>query len=139
LDGKTIQEINLGDKAEFTKTILETDITFFCAISGDFNPMHVDQVHAESTRFRGRIAHFGVAGGLMAPILGMQLPGKGTITLEHWTRHYKPVYAGDTITCIGEVVKRDEEKNVVDIDFTWTNQKGQVVIIGGAKVMPPKK
>lgn len=129
----------MGDKAQFTKTITETDIAFYSAISGDFNPMHVDKVYSGSTRFGERIAHCGVAAGLMAPILGMQLPGLGTLALESWTRHRKPVYAGDTITCIGEVIEKDEARNVVVINFTWTNQNGVVVITGGAKVKPPKK
>lgn len=135
----SIQEISLGDKAQFTKTITETDIAFYCAITGDFNPKHVDKTYAESTSIGRMIAPNGIAAGLMAPILGMYLPGLGTLALESWTFPLKTIFPGDTITCSGEIVEKNEQKNIVVIEFTWTNQNGVVVITGGAKVMPPKR
>lgn len=137
--GKTIQELNLGDKVQLTKTVTETDIAFYCAMSGNFSPAYVDKAYAEGTPFGARIAPWGVPGGLMAPILGMHLPGLGSLAIESWTRHHEPVYIGDTVTCTGELIEKDEPKNMVEISFTMTNQDGIVVMTGGAKMMPPKK
>lgn len=139
MSGRSIQELTLGEKVQVTKTITETDIAFYCAISGNFSPLYVDQAYAEGSRYGARIAPWGVPGGLMAPILGMHLPGLGSLAIESWTRHHEPVYIGDTITCTGELLEKDEARNTVVIGFTMTNQNGAVVMTGGAYMMPPKK
>lgn len=135
--GRTIKEINLGDKASFTKTITETDVYLFAGISGDFNPMHVNEEYAKLTPFKTRIAHGALPSCLMAPVLGQKLPGLGTVAIENSTRYLAPVFFGDTITATGEVVEKDEEKNFVIMQFTWTNQHGNVIATGSATVMPP--
>ncbi|NPV90855.1 MAG: MaoC family dehydratase [Firmicutes bacterium] len=139
MSGRTIQELTLGDKAQVSKTVTEADIAFYSAISGNFSPAYVDQAYAKGTSYGARIAPWGVPGGLMAPILGMHLPGLGSLALESWTRHHQPVYIGDTVTCTGELVEKDEARNVVEIGFTMTNQNGVVVMTGGARMMPPKR
>lgn len=135
--GKTIGEINIGDQASFTKTITETDVYLFAGISGDFNPMHVNEEYAKRTPFKTRIAHGALPSCLMAPVLGQKLPGLGTVAVESSTRFMAPVYFGDTITATGEVVEKYEDKNVVVMKFTWTNQDGTMIAAGQATVMPP--
>lgn len=135
--GKTIQEIQIGDQASVAKTITETDVYLFAGISGDFNPMHCNEEYAKVTPFKTRIAHGALAMSLMAPVLGQKLPGLGTIAVETSSRFLAPVFFGDTIKCVGEVIGKDEEKNLVYMKFTWTNQNNTVIATGTAIAMPP--
>jgi 3-hydroxybutyryl-CoA dehydratase len=109
--GKTYEELNIGDSASFTKTITETDVYLFAGISGDFNPMHVNESFAQLTPFKTRIAHGALPQSLIAPVLGMQLPGLGTVALEISCRFKAPTFFGDTITATAEVIEKLEEKN----------------------------
>lgn len=136
--GKTFDEIAIGDRASFTKTITETDVYLYAGISGDFNPVHVDEQYARTTPFGTRIAHGGLASSLLAPVLGMKLPGLGTVALEVTQRYRSPVYFGDTVTCTVEVTKKLERMQVVEMKILWTNEKGQTVSKGTCRVVPPK-
>ncbi|MDF3821041.1 MaoC family dehydratase [Leptospira sp. 96542] len=135
--GRTFDEIELGDRASFTKTISETDVYLFAGISGDFNPLHVDEEYAKQSNFGTRIAHGGLAASLLAPVLGMKLPGLGTVALETVTKFRKPVYFGDTITCTVEVVEKINRMKAVKMKIIWTNQKNEVVSKGETTVIPP--
>lgn len=135
--GKSFSEIQIGEKASFTKTISETDVYLFAGISGDFNPLHVDEEYAKTTSFGTRIAHGGLAASLLAPVLGMKLPGLGTVALETTTKFRKPVYFGDTITCLVEVTEKVERLKAVKMKIVWSNQKGEVVSKGETLVIPP--
>lgn len=137
--GKSVAELNLGERASFTKTISEADVYLFAGITGDFNPMHVNEDYARQTKFGGRIAHGPLTASLIAPVLGMFLPGLGTILLELNTKYLAPVRIGDTVTATAEVVSKDEAKNVAVLKCRWVNQAGTVVVEGEAKVKPPVK
>jgi acyl dehydratase len=135
--GKKFSEIQIGDTSSFTKTISESDVYLFAGISGDFNPVHVNEEYAKKTVFKTRIAHAALAGSLIAPVLGMQLPGPGTVALEVVQRFRKAVYFGDTITCRVEVVKKIERMQAIDMKILWSNQKGEIVSKGSCRVIPP--
>ena len=94
----TIEEMKLGDCASVTKTVTETDVYLFAGITGDLNPAHTDEVSASQTRFGGRIAHGILGAGFISAVLGMKLPGPGTIYLGQELRFTKPVRIGDTNT-----------------------------------------
>jgi len=136
--GKTISELKVGDKATFTKTVTETDVYLYAGISGDLNPAHVNQVQAEKTMFKGRIAHGMLTASFVSTVLGCYLPGPGTIYLGQTLKFKKPVRFGDTITAIGEIVSMDVEKNRVIMKTTCVNQNDEVVLEGEATCMPPK-
>ena len=135
---KTIDKINLGDSASVSKTITETDVYLFAGITGDLNPAHVNEAAASQTMFGGRIAHGMLSAGLISAVLGMYLPGPGTIYLGQELKFTKPVRFGDTITATATVVEKDEAKNRLKLETICTNQNGDVVIKGMATVMPPK-
>ncbi len=135
--GKTFLEIEIGDTASFTKTISETDVYLFAGISGDFNPLHVDEEYAKTTDFGKRIAHGGLPASLLAPVLGMKLPGLGTVALETTTKFRKPVFFGDTVTCSVVVIEKIDRLKAVRMKVTWTNQKKEVVCKGETLVIPP--
>lgn len=136
--GKTMDEIKLGDIASFEKTITETDVYLYAGITGDLNPAHINQVEAEKTMFKGRIAHGMLTAGLISAVLGMQLPGPGTIYLAQELKFLAPVKIGDTVKAQVEVIEIIEEKKRVKLRTTCTNQEGTLVLDGVATVMPPK-
>ena len=136
--GYTYDELEIGMTASFTKTITETDVYLFAGISGDFNPMHMNEEFAKQTPFGTRIAHGALPQCLCAPVLGMKLPGLGTVALEINTRFRAPTYFGDTITCTAEVMEKLAERQWVRLSLTWTNQDEKLVAEGHALVMPPQ-
>jgi 3-hydroxybutyryl-CoA dehydratase len=137
--GKSIHELKVGDSAQISKTITETDINDFAKVTGDFNPLHLDQAYAENTFFKGRIAHGLLSVGLLSSILGNILPGHGTIYLSHEIKFLAPVRIGDTITAKVEVIEVVPEKNRAEFRTTCMNQDGKIVVDGIAWAMPPKK
>ncbi len=137
--GKSYEELEIGDTARVSKTITETDVYLFAGISGDFNPMHVDEEYSKTTSFKSRVAHGPLTQALAAPLVGMKLPGLGTIAVEFSTKFKAPVYFGDTITVTGEIGEKIEKRKWVRVDLTWSNQKGIVVAEGAAVVSPPRK
>lgn len=138
MTGKTIAEIQIGDAAEFSKTVSETDIYLYAGITGDFNPAHINAAYAEKTFFKTRIAHGMLTAGFISTILGTSLPGPGTIYLKQELRFLAPVRIGDTITARAEVTARMEDKNKITLKTTCTNQDGTLVLDGEAMVSPPK-
>jgi len=136
--GLTIKEIKIGDKASFQKTITETDVYLYAGITGDLNPAHINQVESEKTMFQGRIAHGMLTAGLVSAVLGMQLPGPGSIYLGQELKFTAPVRIGDTIKAEVEVIEKNEDKNRIKLSTTCTNQDGVEVLKGIATIMPPK-
>lgn len=138
MHGKTISEIKVGDTASFEKTVSETDVYLFAGITGDLNPAHINQRESEETMFKGRIAHGILGAGFISSVLGMQLPGPGTIYLSQDLKFLSPVRIGDTIKAIAEVIEVNKEKNKIRLRTYCINQEGKIVIEGTALVMPPK-
>ena len=136
--GKSIEQIKVGDAAEFAKTVTETDVYLYAGITGDLNPAHLNEAYAKGTFFKTRIAHGMLTAGFISSILGMQLPGPGTIYMRQSLSFLAPVRFGDTITARAEVVEVIAEKNRVRLKTTCTNQDGIVVLDGEALVSPPK-
>ena len=136
--GKTIEQIKVGDTAEFSKTVSESDVYLYAGITGDLNPAHINETYAKDTFFKTRIAHGMLTAGFISRILGMQLPGPGTIYMRQSLNFLAPVRFGDTITALVEVIDVIAEKNRVRLKTTCTNQEGTVVLDGEAMVSPPK-
>jgi 3-hydroxybutyryl-CoA dehydratase len=137
--GLSYDQVEIGMQASFSKTISEADVYLFAGISGDFNPMHVNEEFARLTQFGRRIAHGALPQCLIAPVLGMKLPGLGTVVVEITTRFRAPTFFGDTITATAEVVEKLEAKKRIRMNLLWTNQRGETVATGEAVVIPPPK
>lgn len=138
MTGKTIAELNIGDSAEFTKTVGESDIYLFAGITGDFNPAHLDEEYAKTTFFKTRIAHGMLTASFVSGILGTKLPGPGTVYIKQEISFLAPVHIGDTITARVEVLEILLEKNRVRFKTTCRNQLGTLLLEGEALVSPPK-
>lgn len=137
--GKNFEELEPGESASFSKTITETDVVLFAGISGDFNPIHMNEEFARQTPFKRRIAHGALPYSLIAPVLGMKLPGMGTLVVEIRCRFKAPTFLGDTITATAVVAEKIQEKRWVRMDLIWTNQRGETIATGEAIVVPPGK
>ena len=133
----SVDQLSVGQTASFSKTVTESDIYLFAGVTGDINPAHVNEAYASKTFFKGRIAHGMLSAGFISAVLGMQLPGPGTIYLEQNLRFLSPVRPGDTVTATVEVVDLDSAKNTALLRTICTNQDGKQVVDGLAKVKPP--
>lgn len=129
--------LEIGQSADYTKTVSEQDIVLFAAISGDVNPVHLDDTYARSTVFGERIAHGMLTGSLVSAALAMTLPGPGSIYLGQSLKFRRPVKINDTITVHLEVTDKRDAKKIVTLDCKVTNQHGDVVATGTADVIAP--
>ncbi|MBB6215551.1 3-hydroxybutyryl-CoA dehydratase [Anaerosolibacter carboniphilus] len=134
---KSYEQIQVGDQGSFEKTITETDIYLFAGITGDLNPAHINQRASENSMFKGRIAHGMLSAGLISAVLGMELPGPGTIYLSQNLKFVAPVYIGDTIKAVAEVTEK-MEKGRIKLKTTCYNQNDKIVLDGEAVVIAPK-
>ena len=133
----TFDRLTVGQTAEMSKTVTEADVVLFAGVTGDFNPVHVDAVAAERSRFGGRIAHGMLSAGFVSAVLAMRLPGPGTIYLSQSLRFTRPVRIGDTVTARVEIAERVPAKRRVRLLTTGLNQRGETVLDGEAVVMLP--
>ena len=136
--GKTIEELQIGNAAEFTKTISESDIYLFAGVTGDLNPAHINEEYAKKTFFKTRIAHGMLLAGFISAVLGNKLPGPGTVYIKQELNFLAPVHIGDTITSRAELTEIIPEKNRARFKTTCLNQDGEPVLDGEATVSPPK-
>ena len=127
--------LNPGDKASRIQTISDEMIRSFANLTGDTNPVHLDEVYAAGTRFGRRIAHGMIAAGLISATLANDLPGPGTVYLSQTLQFKAPVYPGDTITTTVEVKNVRPDKPIVTLSTTCTNQENKVVLEGEAVVL----
>jgi 3-hydroxybutyryl-CoA dehydratase len=138
MKGLSIDQIQIGDKACFEKTVSEADVYMYAGITGDINPAHINAQAAEKGIFKERIAHGMLTAGFVSAVLGVQLPGPGTIYLGQELKFMKPVKFGDTIKAEVEVIERNTEKNRLKLRTSCYNQHNELVLDGVAKVLPPK-
>jgi len=130
--------LNAGDKASRTQTISDEMIRAFADLTGDTNPVHLDNAYASTTRFGRRIAHGMIGAGLISATLANDLPGPGTVYLSQTLQFKAPVYPGDTITVTVEVKSTRPDKPIVTLSTICTNQENKVVLEGEAVVLVSK-
>lgn len=138
MQGYTIDEMEIGQKATFSKTISESDVYMFAGVTGDVNPAHVNEAYARTTPFKTRIAHGILSAGLISAVLGTQLPGPGAIYASQTLKFTAPVRIGDTITATATVKELIPEHNRAVIETVCRNQEGVVVTTGEAVLLPPR-
>ncbi|MBO1003205.1 MaoC family dehydratase [Pseudogracilibacillus auburnensis] len=132
-----MKQFSIGQKASCSKTFTETDVVLFAGLSGDFNPIHVDAEYAKQTKFKKRIAHGLLTSSLISQLLGMRLPGEGSIYLNQTMRFRLPVYIGDTVTASAMIKEINEEKNTITLVTECHNQYKQLVLEGEATLLTP--
>ena len=127
-------DIKVGDGASLSLTITETHIVAYAGLTGDVNPVHVDAESAKQTMFGERIAHGMLVAGLISAVLGTQLPGPNSIYLGQELRFTAPVKIGDTVTAVVTVTEKRDEKKIIKLQTTVSNQRGEIVIDGSAVI-----
>ncbi|HJY27992.1 MAG TPA: MaoC family dehydratase [Pyrinomonadaceae bacterium] len=124
-----------GDSAEITKTIEQADVDAFADLTGDHNPVHVDEEFAKTTHFGRRIAHGMLTASLISSVLANKLPGKGSVYLGQTLKFVAPVFPGDTITARVTVKEIRADKPIVKLETICINQHDEIVIRGEATVL----
>ncbi len=135
LNGYDFEDLQVGMSATFAKTITEADIILFAAASGDHNAVHINDEFAQTTPFKGRIAHGMLTASVISAAIAGRLPGAGTIYLGQSLRFKAPVYPGDTVHATVTVQELMPEKRRVTLGTVCT-VRGRTVIEGDALVMP---
>ena len=132
IGGTTIQDIPVGLKARFSKTVGESDVYLFAGITGDLDPNHVDEEYCKTTPFGHRIAHGALIVGYMSTASTLVLEGfAGPVVSLGYdrVRFVKPVLIGDTVTITYEIVDRDLERQRTIARVEATNQRGETVAV----------
>jgi 3-hydroxybutyryl-CoA dehydratase len=128
------EDIKVGDEAFLTRTITEAQIVSYADLTGDMNPVHLDAEHAARSMFGERIAHGMLVAGLISAVVGMQLPGPNSIYLGQDLKFVAPVKIGDTVKVVLTVTEKRDDKRIIKLRTTVSNQHGQLVIDGTAVV-----
>ncbi len=136
--GHFIEDIAVGMRASFAKTVTDADIVLFAGLSGDTNPVHLDQVYAEGTMFKGRIAHGMLSAGFISAVLGTKLPGPGAVYVSQSLKFKAPVRIGDTVTARVTVTEVVPEKRRVVLS-TQCLVGDTVVVDGEAVILAPSR
>jgi 3-hydroxybutyryl-CoA dehydratase len=133
-----LEDLTIGMESSYQKTITETDIDAFAALTGDTNPVHLDSEYAATTPFKARIAHGMLSAGLISTVLGTQLPGPGCIYLEQQIKFKAPVFIGDTLVATVTVADINQRRGRVSLKTQcFVNTK--LVADGTASMMVDKK
>jgi 3-hydroxybutyryl-CoA dehydratase len=130
-----MRSLKIGDQASRKTIITDEMIRLFADLTGDANPVHLDDSYAAGTRFGRRIAHGMIAAGLISATLANELPGPGTVYLSQALQFKAPVYPGDTITTSVEVKTVRPDKPIVTLGTVCRNQNDVVVLEGEAVVL----
>ena len=139
ITNKTYDEINIGDSATLTRTLTKRDIQLYALVTGDMNPAHLDEAYAKTDVFHQIVGHGMWTGSMFSVLLGMQLPGPGTIYLQQTLKFLKPVRLGDTITASIKAIKKDDTHKHITFETLCANQKGEHVVEGEAKALAPSE
>lgn len=135
-EADSVLGIKIGHKASFSKTVSEQDVVAFAEVTGDSNPLHLDDAYAAKTRFKGRIAHGMLSAGFISAALGTKLaPNAVVVYLSQSLRFQRPVLIGDTVTANCEVTAVQPERRFVTVKTDCVNQSGEEVATGEALVL----
>jgi 3-hydroxybutyryl-CoA dehydratase len=138
LHGYYIEDLKEGMTAAFGKTITDADIMMFAGLSGDTNPVHLNDDFAKNTMFKTRIAHGMFGAGLISAVFGTKMPGPGCIYVSQTLKFKAPVRVGDTLMARVTVKRILAERKFVEFDTVCT-VAGKPVIEGEATLMVPSR
>jgi acyl dehydratase len=128
-------DLKVGEKFSTTKQITDAVVRAFAELSGDYNPIHLDDEFAATTQFGRRIAHGMISGALISAVLGYEFKARKVVYLSQTMKFIAPVYIDDTVTATATVTNIREDKPIVTIETVCTNQHGAPVVTGEGKIM----
>ena len=132
-----IEEIREGLEASYSQTITDADVKAFAGLSGDRNPVHMDEEYAQHSRFKKRIAHGMISASYFSALFGTKIPGEGCVYVSQSLHFKRAVYLGDTVVATVMVTKVDLDKRRVFFKTTC-KVKNKIVIDGEAELYIPK-
>ena len=138
MQGAFLEELEVGQTAELKRTVAEGDLTAFAAVTGDDNPLHLDEAYAAATPFKGRVAHGMLSAGYISAVLGTKLPGPGAVYVSQSLSFRRPVRIGDEVTAEAEVTAIDAARGRVTFK-TRCAVAGKTVVEGEAVVSVPRR
>ena len=128
-------DLKIGDQFSTSRAVTDEVIRKFADVSGDFNPIHLDEEFAKTTRFGKRIAHGMLSGAFISAVLGNEFRERKIVYLSQTMKFVAPVFIGDTVKATGTITNIREDKNIVTLETVCTNQNGDVLVKGEAAVM----
>ncbi len=128
-------DLKIGDKFSTTKQITDAVVRAFAELSGDFNPIHLDEEFAAKTQFKRRIAHGMISGALISAVLGNEFKEKKIVYLSQTMKFIAPVFIDDTITATATIIDIRQDKPIITIETVCTNQSDETVVKGEGKIM----
>ena len=131
-----IEDIKIGMEVSYSQTITDADVKAFSGISGDKNPVHMDEDYASNSRYKKRIAHGMMSASFFSSLFGTKIPGEGCVYVAQSLKFKRPVYLNDTVIASVIVKKIDLLKRRVFFD-TICKVKNKVVIDGEAELFVP--
>ncbi|MSP47748.1 MAG: MaoC family dehydratase [Alphaproteobacteria bacterium] len=137
-DGYFLEDLKIGMTASYAKTVTDADVVLFAGISGDTNPVHLNEEYAKETMFQGRIAHGMLSASFISTVLGTKLPGPGCIYLSQNLKFKAPVRSGDTVSATATITDIVPDKKRVVMQTTCS-VRNQIVLEGEAVVMVPAR
>ena len=138
MDGAYLEDLEVGQTAELRRTVAASDLDAFAAVTGDTNPVHLDEAYAAATPFKGRIAHGMLSAGYISAVLGTRLPGPGAIYVSQSLSFRRPVRIGDEVTAEVKVTAIDAARGRVTF-ATNCVVAGKTVVEGEAVVVVPRR
>lgn len=139
IENVPFDEMYVGQTCSYEKTVSEEDILMFAKLSGDTNPVHLDEAYASTTQFGERIAHGMYTAALISAAMAMQIPGPGSIYLTQTMKFKAPVKIGDALTVQIEVTSKRENRNIATLSTVVYNQHGKKVVMGEAMARVPSE
>jgi len=131
----TFDSINVGINHEFKITVTEKLVLDFSVISGDFNPLHIDENYATKTKFKKRICHGMLLASFLSRLVGMYLPGKNALYFSQILNFVSPCFINDIITVKGEIIDKNYATKIITVKTSIVNEKNELILDGEAKVM----
>jgi len=128
-------EIKIGLEYKFTEKITESRLDSFASLSGDYNPLHMDDIYAKTTKFKKRICHGMLLTSFFSKLVGMHLPGKNALYFSQTLNFQNPCFVGDIITVRGQVVDKSDATKIITLNTSIYNQDGICLVDGTAKVI----
>jgi acyl dehydratase len=137
MSGKSFAELEQGDTVRWRHEVTAEEVDAFARLSGDVNPLHLDDAFGQQRGFRGRVVHGALVTAYISRILGTELPGPGCLWLSQTTRFTQPVYIADPIEVVVRVVHKSESLRMLVLETTVVNARGETVVAGEAKATVP--
>jgi acyl dehydratase len=137
MSGKSFAELKQGDTLRWRHEVTAEEVDAFARLSGDVNPLHLDDAFAEERGFQGRVVHGALVNAFISRLLGTELPGPGCLWLSQTTRFARPVYVADPIEVVVRVVHKSDSLRTLVLETTVENLRGETLLAGEAKVSMP--